>query len=94
MKRWPNVVLMLGQCRKQWDYIKPTGSQVNVFTGPLNVLSFANKYVSPKIQKSRGDFETLMAGIRSLFEFWSLKFSQKFVMAAKKLICYFLILLQ
>ena len=45
-KRRPNVILILALRRKQWYNIKPTESQVNVFTGPSECVSISQTNIS------------------------------------------------
>ena len=46
-KRRLNIVLLLGLRRRQWYNIKPTESQINMFTGPSECVSISqtNLYI-------------------------------------------------
>ena len=87
-KRWPNVFFILDLFRRQWYSIKPTESQVNVFTG----MCFVDKqiYIYLKIQKLSGDFWSRKFEVwSSNSEVWSLRL--QFKMAAKKPTCKILV---
>ena len=66
MKRRPNVVLIFGLRRRQWYNIKPTESQVNVFTGPSECvfISQTNIYLYKSKKAKWGILK---------FEVWSQK---------------------
>ena len=61
-KRRSNVVLILGQRRRQGYNIQPTEGQVNVFTGPSECVSIsrANIYV---YKSTKGQWGLLMSEV-------------------------------